>query len=203
MILAVLFDMDDTLVSNPVPFDHIRDGIIEKLKDLGMAQELEALERGTLEGIANIGARYPNVMIPLIKALEALEMERADTSFVSDESLDLLKWLKKEGIKIAVVTRNSRPAAEFALSPVMKYIDALVTRDDVQRIKPHADHLKAAMRALDIDDPARVLTVGDYRHDIASGKSAGCLTVGLNVEGGDHRISDIGGIKGIIENIND
>ncbi len=199
MIEAVLFDMDDTLVSNPVPFDHIRDGIIEKLKDLGMEEELEALERGTLEGIANIGARHPHVMIPLIKALEALEMERAESSFVSDESLEMLKWLKKKGIKIAVVTRNSRPAAEFVLSPVIKYIDALVTRDDVQRIKPHADHLRAAMRALDIDDPARVLTVGDYRHDMASGKSAGCLTVGLNVDGGDHRISGIGEVRDIIE----
>jgi phosphoglycolate phosphatase-like HAD superfamily hydrolase len=62
------------------------------------------------------------------------------------------------------------------------YGDVLVTRDDVEKTKPHPEHLHSALKLLGV--PAeQAIMVGDHFMDVMAGKAAGTRTVGFLREG--------------------
>jgi phosphoglycolate phosphatase len=61
---------------------------------------------------------------------------------------------------------------------IRDYCDAVVTRDDTVRVKPHPDHIRAVLRILN-EEPARSAMVGDHPMDVVVGKEVGALSVGV------------------------
>jgi phosphoglycolate phosphatase len=65
--------------------------------------------------------------------------------------------------------------------------DALLSRDDVSRVKPDPEHLFAALRALGLPDGrspslsprSPCIMVGDHWMDIQAGRAAGMGTIGI------------------------
>ena len=60
VIKAILFDMDDTLVSNEYPFSNINEAMKEYLLECGVNRSLVAGFRKTLEGLFELGELYPD-----------------------------------------------------------------------------------------------------------------------------------------------
>lgn len=91
-----------------------------------------------------------------------------------------LAGLRARGLRLGVVTNDSeRPArAHLEQSCILGLFDFVAGYDSGHGAKPSADPLLAGARALDAD-PARVVMVGDSRHDLMAGRAAGMVTVGV------------------------
>ncbi|MBC7240166.1 MAG: HAD-IA family hydrolase, partial [Chloroflexi bacterium] len=94
-------------------------------------------------------------------------------------SEELIQALKGR-YKLAVVTTRARPEALALLGHLglSAHFEALVTRQDVWRMKPHPEPVYKAARLLGVL-PSRCLMVGDTRMDIRSARRAGAYAVGV------------------------
>ena len=86
----------------------------------------------------------------------------------------VLKFLKKENMKLAIVTSSTKSmlVAITARFNILKWFDAVVTADDVKRGKPDPDPFLKATKMLDLSIKS-VVAVGDTVYDIISAKRAG------------------------------
>ena len=88
--------------------------------------------------------------------------------------------LHAKGYKMGVVTSKGRPVVErgLRLFNIDRLFDVVVTADDVENEKPHAEPVERALKALG-SSPERAVMVGDNDTDIYSGKNAGTKTVAV------------------------
>jgi phosphoglycolate phosphatase len=61
---------------------------------------------------------------------------------------DMLVGLRKNNIKLGIVTRNCRAAIDQVFPDHPQYVDALHARDDVNYLKPNPQHLQDNLTAL-------------------------------------------------------
>ncbi len=175
---AVIFDMDGTLIKNPVPFSEMRERIARRLNM--PVESLQPLYESLLK------LKNPDVM----DILKEEEIERAKKSYPVDGLRNVLKYLRKMGIKIAIVTRNCREAVDVALGSYLKFFDLIITRDDTKLPKPAPDPILLIIKHFGIS-PSEAIVVGDYDYDIEAGRRAGCITVRIGEGDGDFNIKDI------------
>ena len=87
----------------------------------------------------------------------------------------MLRWLDDNGVKIALVTRNSRRSLDRVMRRHALPFDVMVTRDDCV-YKPNPEPLLLACRRLEVA-PADAWMVGDGSHDVQAGIAAQIRTV--------------------------
>ncbi|MCX7854339.1 MAG: HAD family hydrolase, partial [Caldilineales bacterium] len=86
----------------------------------------------------------------------------------------------KPTYRLALVTTRDREAVGHFLqrNGLADLFDAVVTRDDVRRLKPHPEPVILAAQRLGLT-PQECLMVGDTAVDIQAGGAAGARTVGV------------------------
>jgi phosphoglycolate phosphatase len=89
-----------------------------------------------------------------------------------------LRLLKERGIKVGIITRNCEDAVRKVFPDIDEFCDVFISRDAVKRVKPHPDHLSAAIKILHVSAEESVM-IGDHMIDILSGKQAGTKTIGV------------------------
>lgn len=183
---AVVFDFDGTLVALKIDFRAMRDGVTELGITHGLPRELfdgKFILEAAREATAAIAARDGTAAAEAFRAeadrrIEAPEIEAARHCTVIPGAGDCLRTLHDRGIKVGVVTRNSRRSLEPVLDGWAGLIDALLPRDGRELVKPHPSHLLDALELLGCS-PERATMVGDHPTDIACGRSVGARTVGV------------------------
>ena len=155
---AVIFDMDGTLTKPCLDFDAIR-------AEMGMPPEpiLEAMARMSAEERARADA-----------ILVRHEAEAAANSELNDGAAETIRALAGHGMRMALLTRNSRVSVAKVLSVHGLPFDHVYTREDGP-LKPSPEPVATLCRALAVP-PAETLVVGDYLFDILAGKAAGAPT---------------------------
>ncbi|MFC4775685.1 pyrophosphatase PpaX [Paenibacillus sp. GCM10023252] len=180
-IRTMLFDLDGTIMDTNeliirsfidslqgvVPEGFSRDHIIPS-----MGQPLTAQMQlfSGLEEVSHLVAAYREVNLRLHDDLvEAFP-------YVNE----VLRHLHESGIQIGVVTTKMRLTTERGLKFVGldKFVDCIVTIDDVTNPKPHPEPVQQAIELLGAD-PATTLMVGDSTVDILSAEAAGAVSVGV------------------------
>jgi len=169
MYEAFLFDMDGTLIRMKLNFKKMR-ADLEKI--------IGNVEGHILESISKIEDKELRK-----KALEYIgrqEKEAAEKSEIIDGSIESLKYLKERTIKIGIITRNNRESTLLSAkkTKILDYIDVIISRDDVEKVKPDSMHIEIALEKLNAD-PKKTVVVGDHYFEIEAGKKLGCLTVGV------------------------
>jgi len=90
------------------------------------------------------------------------------------------QYLKSKNIKIGCVTNSIRETTEHMLKSTgqFKYMDIIITNEDVKKNKPYPDCYNLAIRKLEID-PQNVMCVEDSEKGIqaATASLAGHLFV--------------------------
>jgi len=103
-------------------------------------------------------------------------------TFTDADVLPLFTALRERGIKVGVLSNTiwSREYHEsvFARDGVLHLIDGAVFSSEIPHAKPHPAAFAAALRAVDVDDPASAVYVGDRPYeDVHGAQRAGLRAV--------------------------
>lgn len=169
-IKAVLFDFDGTLT---------RPGVLDfKMikKALACPSQTPVLE--FIRGLEDDQARHKAE-----KRLESFELEGARKSKPNTGAQELLDWIKRQGLKVGIITRNSISSVRRSLENFDRMtaddFDLVISRDDPPAPKPSGEGILWAARKLGVL-PREMLVIGDFVFDIQAGQAAGALTVLLD-----------------------
>jgi HAD superfamily hydrolase (TIGR01509 family) len=182
-IAAFLLDMDGTLLdTEKIYFE----SLVAAMRALGYSDDVATLSHAMVglpgpECESMLRARYGEDF-PLAELNEAFaakcdEIMRAGLPMKSG-AVELLDALRQAEYPIAIVTSSSRRTAEklLTLAGIRTRFDAVLTRNDVARGKPHPDlYLLAAARL-----GARAetcLAVEDSNPGVAAAHAAGAITI--------------------------
>lgn len=103
--------------------------------------------------------------------------------------IETLSWLKESGVKVALTTGFYRKVVDIILDKLgwLKDLDdhylgnehsiisLSIASDEVVHGRPAPDMINKAMDTLGVQDPSRVVNIGDTPSDLASGFNANCL----------------------------
>ncbi len=103
---------------------------------------------------------------------------------VYPDTLPTLKWLREAGYKLGVVTSGPEyQRLKLRLAGLLDYFDVVVTRDDVNAIKPEPRIFLYAVESLGVE-PSEAIMVGDsLGQDVYGAKNVGMTAVWINREG--------------------
>lgn len=184
-ISAVIFDFDGTLAKLNINFPQMRKAVINLIETyripLNGLSELFVLEMINA-GKNLISHNFPGEEDKFVQQANDLitniEIEAAKKGELIDGTRDMLIELKKRNIKAGVVTRNCQLAVMLVFPDILKHCNTVITREQINNVKPHPEHLMAALKLLDVA-PEFASMVGDHPMDIKIGKDVGTLTVGV------------------------
>lgn len=173
---AMVFDFDGTLARPALDFPLMK----ERLADLaarylgirpapGTLPALEWIEAlaGTLD--AKGAAVFRERSHALI---QDMEREAALRTSLFAFARPMLARLSELGVALAVITRNNRQAVAAVFPDSAGYLPVLLTREDVEDVKPDPAHLMAALGALGVL-PDEAMMVGDHPLDVLTARRAG------------------------------
>ncbi len=187
LISAMVFDFDGTLAELTIDFalmkrkvSALAQGVLDE-EDLVCPPEVPALE--WLDQVAlELRDEDPDLALELTSrgrlVITAMEMDAARQGRLFPSTREMLVDLSARGLGLAVVTRNCTAAVRAVFPDLLDFCPVFLAREDVPRVKPHPDHLLAAVARLGAD-PARTLMVGDHPMDIQTARNAGTLAAGV------------------------
>jgi HAD superfamily hydrolase (TIGR01549 family) len=159
---GIIFDLDSTLVDVNLDFSAIKDAL-KIPRDFPILEFFEtltdAVEKKEKEEV-----------------LLNFELEAAKNYSPIPHVDELLIFLKEKNIKMGVLTRNCKEAADIELEKIKEYFDPIFSREDHKDCKPLPGGILGTCKKWQVD-PLQVIMTGDYIYDIQAGRSAGCKTI--------------------------
>lgn len=182
---AFIFDFDGTLAVLNIDFSLMREQIFDLVLQFGIREE-SVRERYLLEIIDEVFSllwekepfRAKEFHEKAHQILHEVEMEAAGKGKLIPGGETVLKALRQKGVRVGIITRNCEEAVRKVFPNIDAYCDVFLSRDFIGKVKPHPDHLRAALKALNVSEKEAVM-VGDHTIDIQAGKRAGMRTIGV------------------------
>jgi HAD superfamily hydrolase (TIGR01549 family) len=159
-IRYLIFDLDGTLVDSGLDFDLMR-------AEMGLPHGVPILE-----SLADMDAEEARRCWEIVERHELAGAERA---VLFPGVAEFLHALAARGVRMAVLTRNSRIIAETMLRRVPFRFDRLVTREDAP-IKPDPQAVLGICAHWSAS-PRETAIIGDSRYDLETGRRAGVFNV--------------------------
>ena len=189
-IRAILFDLDGTLIETD---DRIVQSLTQRMRFLGrllpedrraavarrILMRLEEFVNGFVTLLDRL--RLDTILFRLGDWPRRMRgLRRADNFVAVAGALDAVRLLHERGYSVGLVTSRNRVEAQRFLAQfgLAELFLVVITRDDVQRLKPHPMPVRTAAARLGLT-PAECAMVGDTDVDTRSAKAAGALTVGV------------------------
>jgi pyrophosphatase PpaX len=177
---AVLFDLDGTLIDSGAiilaSFRHATQTVLRR--------EIPDAELAALVGGSNIHDQMRSIDAAQVDELVRVYREHNEPLHDELEAFEgiehVLARLTREGRRLGIVTAKRRRTVElaFAVLPLERYFDIVVTSDMTERHKPDPEPVLKALERLGVS-PEEAAFVGDSPFDVASGKAAGVFTVAV------------------------
>lgn len=203
-ISLVIFDISGTTVDDPGAVNRcfreslavhgfaVEPEAVDAIMGLPKPEALRILLGRSLEG---------DVLLNRIDAIHADFVARMIAYYAFDPSVReiagisaLFQRLKSAGVKVALNTGFNREIADVVINRLCWFelglIDASVASDEVSGGRPLPDMIEHLMVVLNIDDPKRVIKIGDAPADLEEGLAAGCRWV-IGVTWGTHTRSQL------------
>lgn len=183
MIRGVIFDFDGTLTELTLDFGHLRTEIEKVARKYVGDEEIRAREgQYIIEMIQaveqELGEKAGEFRREAFARLRELELEASEGKDVYPYTRDVLRSLRDKGVKVGIITRSHLDILTHVFPDIDEYVQAVVTRDDVDHVKPHPDHAEETLRALGLR-PEEAILVGDHPTDILGGQAFGMKTAGV------------------------
>ena len=177
--VALIFDMDNTLIGSRIDFAALRRSVIGLLRAAGAVrhseEELMPLAFAQLIAIGSAhdcahGTTLAGRIWEIVEVHEAAGLHDAPPL---DAAAEILNALRARGFRIAILTNSGRKGALGALrlAGLIDCAETIVARDDMPAMKPAGDGVGEVVRRLgDVD---RVYVIGDSWIDGAAAAEAG------------------------------
>jgi pyrophosphatase PpaX len=178
---TVLFDLDGTLIDSGEiilsSFRHATQTVLEReIPDEVLAaavggsnifEQMRAFDEERAEELVRVYREHNEPLHDDLVAFEGIER--------------VLERLKSEGRQLGIVTAKRRRTVDlaFAILPLERYFDAVVTAEQTEHHKPHPEPVLTALERLG-SEPAEAAFVGDSPFDMGAGKAAGVFTVAVS-----------------------
>jgi len=187
---AVIFDLDGTLIDSAPIYYALIDVIFSRLNIPRVPRSvlLEAMQNGDFEWDLVLPEDMQDRKESLIEQARGIIDDLAPSMF--HEQLKLipgtaaaLNAFAGEGLRLAMVTSTPREYLDIKFVPLAAegletLFEIVITADDVQNKKPHAEPLVLCSDNLGLS-PENCVYVGDTRVDIKAGKAAGMQTAAV------------------------
>ena len=184
-VKAILTDMDGTFTMFNLDYMRMRRTALQLLEEAGLMRPsfsdqmsiylmLKELQGTISEDRLN---EVKNRIYQEVETIEAGAAEKVQLAPGAREALNELKQMRK---KIVVVTNNGRIGAERTIDRLglNGIFDGVVTRDDVEELKPDPGIVLKALNLVNVDREDAIL-VGDAVIDIKAAKAASIRSVGV------------------------
>jgi pyrophosphatase PpaX len=178
---TVLFDLDGTLIDSGEiilsSFRHATRTVLQReIPDEVLAaavggsniyDQMRAFDEERVEELVRVYREHNEPLHDDLVAFEGIER--------------VLERLKSEGRQLGIVTAKRRRTVDlaFAILPIERYFDAVVTAEQTEHHKPHPEPVLTALERLG-SKPADAAFVGDSPFDMGAGKAAGVFTVAVS-----------------------
>ncbi len=182
-LLTILFDLDGTLVEYNIRGEDAKKEFINYIDSLGLGDNIDnTLPLGLIIKQLSKGSQEKAKKLLEIAndIYKKYELEAADHTRPKEFVTEALSALREKKIKMAITTNNSKDAVMRSLNKagLLRFIDVVVTRDDVTEIKPSPEMLIKAARLLNA--PLNMcLHVGDSYVDVLAARSTGMMAVAV------------------------
>ena len=184
MAAAAIFDLDGTLVTFKLDVREWRRVIIDVMRSRGFetsglgastpTQDILDSAKGQDPG------RYEGLKREAFSILDGLELEGARAATVFPGVGAVLQKLKSGGFRLGVLTNSGRAASSLSLGRwgLQGFFEFVLTRDDIDAMKPRPDGLNRAVRLLGVR-PDQAYYVGDSVYDVIAARGAGVKSVAV------------------------
>jgi pyrophosphatase PpaX len=178
---TVLFDLDGTLIDSGEiilsSFRHATKTVLEQeIPDEVLAaavggsniyEQMRAFDEERAEELVRVYREHNEPLHDDLVAFEGIER--------------VLERLKAEGRRLGIVTAKRRRTVDlaFAILPLERFFDTVVTSEQTEHHKPHPEPVLTGLERLGAK-PGEAAFVGDSPFDMGAGKAAGVFTVGVS-----------------------
>ncbi len=177
--IALIFDMDNTLIGSRIDFAAIRRSLVALLRAAGATHDPDdVLVRRAIPELVACGAAHDtahgtSVAPEMWRVIEAHEARGLENAAALDDAPGVLRALAGRGYRIAVLTNNGRAAAEAAMDAAALggCAETLVARGDAADLKPAGDGVLEVLRRL--AGVERAYVIGDSWIDGAAAAATG------------------------------
>ncbi|TXT56294.1 MAG: putative Pyrophosphatase PpaX [Promethearchaeota archaeon] len=196
--LGFVFDLDGTLINSTDVGSKVEEKIYQEFDiriDDQKEKEIEKLTYEILHGEnrKNLGRK---LMWEIFKVLGLSFFQRIRALFMANKIFkeeikkvslyegvrEFFNYLDEENHKYVIATTSSRKEVDDRLRKFPQFYQKLegkiITRDDVENMKPAPDQINKAFKIMDVS-PDRCIMIGDMHSDILMGKKVGAITVGV------------------------
>jgi HAD superfamily hydrolase (TIGR01509 family) len=178
-----LFDLDGVLVdTTEIQYESTLNAVINLLDyNIKNDTNVDKIFRSTITTLDKL--KYLSTIVPIDK--DTIELIYQTKKNIANEyfnkldpdyqKIELMKYLKEQQCKIAVVTNSNRESAITILKNigVYQYIDILITNNDVLNAKPNPEPYLKAIELLNTDTKSCII-FEDSEEGIMSAKNANC-----------------------------
>ena len=176
---TVLFDLDGTLIDSGaiiLAFRHATKTVLAReIPDEVLAaavggsniyEQMRAFDEERADELVRIYREHNEPLHDDLVAFEGIER--------------ILERFKDEGRQLGIVTAKRRKTVDlaFAILPLERYFDTVVTSEQTEHHKPHPEPVLTALERLG-STPEEAAFVGDSPFDMGAGKAAGVFTVAV------------------------
>ena len=178
---TVLFDLDGTLIDSGEiilsSFRHATQTVLAReIPDEVLAaavggsniyEQMRAFDEERAEELVRVYRAHNEPLHDDLVAFEGIER--------------VLDRLRAEGRQLGIVTAKRRKTVDlaFAILPLERYFDSVVTSEQTEHHKPHPEPVLTALDRLG-STPEEAAFVGDSPFDMGAGKAAGVFTVAVS-----------------------
>ncbi len=195
---AIFFDIDGTLLTEMPLIETFLPQVYDKLsKKLGVDKK-DARERFLAEILGRRDTydwhdwNFFFKLFDLDMSYEELLKRYSHRLHVYPDTLPTLHWLRDEGYMLGVITSGPEyQRLKLKLTGLQEYFDVVVTRDDVNAIKPEPKIFIYALERLNAK-PGESAMVGDsLTQDVYGAKNIGMKAIWINRKGDQgYRMAD-------------
>jgi phosphoglycolate phosphatase len=184
-IHTIIFDFDGTLAKLNIDFQKMREAITALILSHGIASD-QLLSHFVLEMIDDAyeilnqrSSLEAGAFLDTANAIiEKIETDAAGNGELFEYTKELLSTLHAAEISCGIITRNCAKAVKIVFPDILRWCPVVVCRDDVNKVKPHPEHISLALTRLG-SSPHSTLMIGDHPIDITTGRNAGTFTCGV------------------------
>ena len=175
--VAIVFDLDNTLVHSRIDFPAMRQRVIDVVLEAGMSlagdSPLTSLATAEIIDLAVRENASVEVLAGIWDAVTDEETRGMKLASVEDDAAEVLHSLKLAGVTLALLTNNAREATLAALErfSLLEHLDLVIARDDVPALKPSPAGLELARARIPGHGPLAM--VGDASIDGIAANRAG------------------------------